>query len=132
MQSTLQHQLRPLISSIGSLEKVIQIQEDRRDNTSRTSQKVTTSSTNWTYEKIQSVMEDYLSQRYPNLNEAVTSLALDNTLIEQREYLLNEITRQQNELRRETELNEREFLISIKRKFDEKFQEINGGIKETR
>lgn len=77
-------------------------------------------------------MEDYLVQKYPHLNETVTSLTLENALIQHREYLLNEITRQQNELRRETELNEREFLISIKRKYEEKFQDINGGLRETR
>jgi hypothetical protein len=53
-------------------------------------------------------------------------------MIQQREYLLNEINRQQNELRRETELTEREFLIGIKKRYEEKFQELNGGIRETR
>jgi hypothetical protein len=132
MQSTLQLQIRPLISSLGSLEKVIQIQEDRRENNLARPSPAPSSSIHWTYEKIESIVQDSLVQKYPHLSDTVTSVTVDNLMIQQREYLLNEINRQQNELRRETELTEREFLIGIKKRYEEKFQELNGGIRETR
>jgi hypothetical protein len=135
MQSTLQLQIRPLITSLGSLEKVIQIQEDRRENTlSRASSQPPPSSASihWTYDKIQTIIDDTLVQKYPHLNDTVTSVTVDQLMSQQREYLHNEIQRQQNEMRRETEFTEREFLVSIKKKYEEKFSEMNGGIRETR
>lgn len=148
MQSTLQHSLRPIMSSISSLEKVIQIQEDRFEklnhaninginNNNTTNNNISQGSSNgkssqWTYDKIQNVVEDTIIQRYPHINDAVTTIKLENSLIQQRDYLLNEINKQNDDIRKEVELNEREFLINIKKKYEEKFQELFGGIRETR
>jgi hypothetical protein len=135
MHTTLQQQIRPLISSLSSLEKVIQIQEDRRENSPLNSNQGSgrhTSSVQWTYDKIQTVVEDSLIQKYPQLNDMVTAVTLENLMIQQREYLLNELNQQNNQLRRETELTEREFLLSIKKKYEERFQEINGGVREVK
>lgn len=141
MQSTLQHNLRPIISSIGSLEKVIQIQEDRiekstaillNNNQGSGGNGLGGKSSQWTYDKIQNIVEDTIIQRYPHINETVTSMKLESLLIQQRDYLLNEINKQNDEVRKEVELTEREFLVNIKKKYEEKFQELYGGIRETR
>jgi hypothetical protein len=135
MHTTFQQQLRPLISSLSSLEKVIQIQEDRRESLTNHHQITSsqhTSSVQWTYDKIQSIVEDTFLQKYPQLNEMVTSVTVENLLIQQREYLLNEMNQQTYQLRRETEVNEREFLLSIKKKYEVKFHDMTGEVKEVK
>jgi hypothetical protein len=134
-QSTLQLQLRPLFSSLTSLEKVIQIQEDRREREQSPSLSPSVSSSkksNWTYEKIQRVIDDYFLERYPHLSHVVTSLSLDTHLLQQKEYFLTEINRKTDELRNEIEVNEREFLLSVKKKYEDRFQEIFGNIREVK
>ncbi len=89
MQQTVSAQVRPVVTAISSLEKVIEIQEDRRvTNISNTP---APKGVVWNYDKIQSVVEDVVQQRYPHINESVTNRSLEASLSQHKEYLLHEM-----------------------------------------
>lgn len=65
MQHTIASQVRPLVTAVTSLEKVMQIQEERNSRPSPLPDPPVRHS--WTHEKITNLVEDVISQRYCHL-----------------------------------------------------------------
>lgn len=109
MQQTVTAQVRPVVTAISSLEKVIQIQEDRRSTSALNAHTpVAPKQPVWNYDKIQSVVEDVLQQRYPHINESVTNRSLETSLAQHKEFLLHEMGSQVESVRLELAAAQRE------------------------
>jgi hypothetical protein len=115
MQQTVSAQVRPVVTAISSLEKVIQIQEDRRSSASQTP--VAPKQPLWNYDKIQSVVEDVMQQRYPHINESVTNRSLETSLAQLKEFLLHEMGAQAESVRLELAAAQRESVGELKQLF---------------
>jgi hypothetical protein len=114
MQQTVSAQVRPVVTAISSLEKVIQIQEDRRSSSQTP---IAPKQPVWNYDKIQSVVEDVMQQRYPHINESVTNRSLETSLAQHKEFLLHEMGAQTESVRLELAAAQRESVGELKQLF---------------
>jgi len=127
MQQAISAQVRPVVSAISSLEKVIQIQEDRKHPPTPAPAQV-----HWSYDKIRSVVEDVLHTKYPHVNEAVNNTALDMALSQHKEYLMQEMSSHAESVRVETAASNREQIGALRKVYDGKLHELFSGLKESR
>lgn len=133
MQHNIASQVRPLVTAVTSLEKVIQIQEDRSNKPHVPVYEAPPSAKHtWTHDKITSLIEDVISQRYPSMNEAVSSTSLDSSLSEVREYLLREVGAHVESLRLEIGTTSREAAGGLRKHVEGRIQELSEGMRDAR
>jgi hypothetical protein len=131
MQHNIASQVRPLVTAVTSLEKVIQIQEDRT-NRPQVPVYETPKHQIWTHDKITSLVEDVISQRYPSISDSVSSNCLDSSMSELREFLLREVGAHVESLRLEIGTTSREAAGGLRKHVEGRIQELAEGMRDAR
>lgn len=133
MQHNIASQVRPLVTAVTSLEKVIQIQEDRSHRPPAPHPEPPSANKHtWTHEKITNLIDDVLVQRYPHLGECVSSQTLDSSVSEAREYLLREMSAHVESLRLEIGSTSREAAGGLRKHVEGRIQELAESMREAR
>ena len=132
LQHNISSQVRPLVTAITSLEKVFQIQEERSNKPQVPAYDPPSAKHTWTHDKITSLVEDVITQRYPAMSEAVSSTYLDATISEQREYLLREVGGHVESLRLEIGATSREAAGGLRKHMEGRIQELSEGMRDAR
>ena len=132
MQHNISSQVRPLVTAVTSLEKTIQIQEDRNNRPQVPIYEPPSAKHTWTHEKITSLIEDVLSQRYPNISDCVSTTSLDSSMSELREYVLREMGAHVESLRLEMGSTSREAAGGLRKHVEGRIQELTDSMRDAR
>lgn len=111
MQQVISQHMQPLVATITALEKLVTMSQQ---------QQPTNSKQQWSYDKIQTIVDDTLRARH--LGE-VSEVQLETSIGEMRELLLREIAVQVESARGDTEEVARDIAQSMKKQLESKIAE---------